>query len=109
MSKEVAKKFSDIIKTQFSAIEQAIIEAWKKTPTVTTIGVKAKEVKTQDGTMTFSFDGDVPAIGMPVMDITSGTPVPVADGEYILDGGINVTVSGGMFSEVETKDAEVKE
>lgn len=106
MSKEVFEKLGNLIKTQFSTAEQLIIDAYKK---ISAVEVKAKEVKTQDGTMTLSFEGDVPAIGVPVMDITSGTPVPLADGEYILEGGINVTVMGGMFSEVETKDAATTE
>jgi len=43
------------------------------------------------------------------MDITSGTPVPVADGEYVMEGDIKVTIAGGMFTSVETKEAPKEE
>jgi len=100
--KAVFKKLGDIIKLSFSSAEQLIIDAYKSI--TTPLPVLAKEVKTADGLMTLSFDGDVPVEGIAVMDVTSGTPVPVADGEYLMEGGINVTIAGGMFTKVETKE-----
>lgn len=105
--KAVFKKLGDIIKLSFSSAEQLIIDAYKSI--TTPLPVLAKEVKTADGLMTFSFEGEIPTVGIAVMDVTSGTPVPVADGEYVMEGGINVTISGGMFAEVETKEAAVEE
>lgn len=100
--KAVFKKLSDIISLSFSSAEQLIIDAYKSI--TTPLPVLAKEVKTADGLMTFSFEGETPTEGVAVMDITSGTPVPVADGEYVMEGDIKVTVAGGMFTKVETKE-----
>lgn len=96
--KDTLKKLKDIILAQFSAEEQKQLNEFKAPVVV----AKLAEVKTQDGAMTFSYEGDALAVGMPIMDITSGTPVPVIDGDYTLEDGTKIKVSGGMVSELET-------
>lgn len=96
--KDTLKKLKDIILAQFSAEEQKQLNEFK----APIIPAKLAEVKTQDGAMTFSYEGDALAVGMPIMDITSGTPVPVIDGDYTLEDGTKIKVAGGMVSELET-------
>lgn len=96
--KDTLKKLKDIILAQFSAEEQKQLNDFKAPVVV----AKLAEVKTKDGAMTFSYEGDALAVSMPIMDITSGTPVPVIDGEYTLEDGTKIKVAGGMVSELET-------
>lgn len=99
-------KLRDLIKINLSTEEQAAIASFKPAVVdVTPITVKAAEVKTKDGAITLSYEGDTLAIGTPVMDITSGTSVPAADGEYTLADDSVITVVSGTVTEIETAKA----
>lgn len=56
-----------------------------------------KQMKTQDGAMTVSIAGD-PAPGIAIMDMTSGTPVPLSDGTYTMEDGSTIIVAGGLIT-----------
>lgn len=63
-------------------------------------------VKDESGAdVILTIDGDVPAVGMPVMVGTS----PAADGEYILADGTTITIAAGLISEIATKESETTE
>lgn len=103
MSKDsVLKKIKDFIVTQLSSDEQKALNEFKP------YEVKMTDVKTADGSMTISFDGTL-AVGTKVMDNTSGTPAPLADGEYTLADGTVITVMNGQVAEMETAQAAATE
>ena len=101
--KAAFKKLGDIIKTQMSAAEQLIIDAYKAITKPAEI--KAKDVKTKDGLVTISHEGETLAVGMPVMDNTTGTPAPLMDGEYTLEDGTVITVASGMVADLKAAQA----
>lgn len=64
--------------------------------------VKLGSVMTADGSVKVNFEGDTVKIGLP-MTITGegGEEMPLPDGEYELEGGVKVTITGGLVEELE--------
>ena len=68
---------------------------------------KFKDVKLNDGTTIVSYDGDMPAQGMPLFVVTAEGRIPAPDGEHVTEDGTTIVVIGGLIAEV--KEAEVEE
>jgi hypothetical protein len=68
---------------------------------------KFKDVKLNDGTTIVSYDGDMPAQGMPLFVVTPEGRIPAPDGEHVTEDGTTIVVIGGLIAEV--KEAEVEE
>ncbi len=68
---------------------------------------KFKDVKLNDGTTIVSYDGDMPAQGMPLFVVTPEGRIPAPDGEHVTEDGTTLVVIGGLIAEV--KEAEVEE
>jgi len=69
--------------------------------------VKLGSVNTADGSVKVNFEGDTIATGLPVtMTAPDGTELPLPDGEYTLEGGMNISVMGGLVEEVSTAKEE---
>lgn len=106
MDNSILKKFvSSLPKALTDSIKQLHVKFNAETPATATPAVPApapvkmdKQMKTQDGTKTISIAGDMPAIGVAVMDITTGTPIALADGTYTLEDGSVIVVASGMIS-----------
>jgi len=120
METNVISKIKDFIITKLSVDERVALEGLnpvaapatiptdeKKPSTEQTPEVKMKEAKTVDG-LVFSYDGEL-VIGTAIMDITSGTPSPVMDGEYTMEDGNIVTIASGVVAEIESKAEEATE
>lgn len=90
----VIQKLKDIIVAKFTAAEQKELADFGK------VEVKMKDVKTKDLSKTISYDGEVLVAEMPVLDMTSGTPMPLADGDYTLEDDMQIKVVGGRVKEV---------
>jgi hypothetical protein len=89
----VIQKVKDFI-SKLSLSEQAIVK--KLTEPVV---VKAAEVKTADGLKTLSFDGEL-VEGTPINEITESGVLPLADGEYELADGTELTVTSGAITAI---------
>ena len=65
-------------------------------------------VKSADGTLTYEFDGDAPAVGSNMSVVAEdGTAIPVPVGEYEVEGGaIVVVVEEGIIAEIKEVVAE---
>jgi hypothetical protein len=71
------------------------------------VEVTLGSVNTADGTVKINFEGDTVATGLNVtMTAPDGTELPLPDGEYNLEGGMNITVMGGVVQEVATAKEE---
>ena len=69
--------------------------------------VKLGSVNTADGSVKINFEGDTIATGLAVtMTAPDGSELPLPDGEYSLEGGMNITVMGGLVEEVSTAKEE---
>jgi len=86
---EAIEKLKNVVE-KFSATEQ-----------------KFKDVKLNDGTTIVSYDGEVPAQGMPLFVVTPEGRIPAPDGEHTLEDGTVLVVIGGLIAEV--KEPEVEE
>ena len=120
METNVISKIKDFIITKLSVDERVALEGLnpvaekptmptdeKKPITDQTPEVKMKEAKTVDG-LVFSYDGEL-VIGTAIMDITSGTPSPVMDGEYTMEDGNIVTITSGVVAEIASIKEEAPE
>jgi len=72
--------------------------------------VKLGSVNTADGSIKINFEGDTVMANLPVtMTAPDGAELPVPDGEYELEGGMKISVLGGVVSEVSTAQEETKD
>jgi hypothetical protein len=67
---------------------------------------KFKDVKLNDGTTIISYDGDMPAQGMPLFVVTPEGRIPAPDGEHVTEDGTTIVVIGGLIAEVKEAEAE---
>lgn len=100
---EVFKKLKDLIQVSFSAEEQSQLAAYAKP-----MEVKCADVTTVDGKK-LSIKSETPQVGSDVMDMTSGSEMPCADGEYTLEDGTVLKVMAGKIAEIATPSAETEE
>lgn len=71
--------------------------------------VKLTDVKTKDG-KTISSPADKLDIGVEVYTVDDqGNQIPAEDGEYVLEDGTNVTILGGVVTEIEAASEEAVE
>jgi len=72
--------------------------------------VKLGSVMTADGSVKVNFEGDTVKVGLP-MTITGdgGEQMPLPDGEYELEGGVKVTITGGLVEELEESKPKEEE
>ena len=71
------------------------------------VKVTLGSVNTADGSVKINFEGDTVAVGLPMtMTAPDGTELPLPDGEYNLEGGMNITVANGQVAEVSTASEE---
>lgn len=95
-----------VIETIVSAIKEgfASVKLNKETE------VKLGSVNTADGSIKINFEGDTVMANLPVtMTSPDGTELPVPDGEYELEGGMKISVLGGVVAEVSTAQEEAKD
>lgn len=90
-----------------SEIKKVIKEAFAEVKLSAEQPVKMGAIKTADGAMTINYEGDTLAIGISVMSVDSeGTTTPLADGDYTLENGQNISVMGGKVAELSTAQEE---
>ena len=70
---------------------------------------KFKDVKLNDGTTIVSYDGDMPAQGMPIFVVTPDGRIPAPDGEHVTEDGTTLVVIGGLIAEVKEAEVETEE
>lgn len=70
---------------------------------------KFKDVKLNDGTTIVSYDGDMPAQGMPLFVVTAEGRIPAPDGEHVTEDGTTIVVIGGLIAEVKEAEVETEE
>lgn len=65
------------------------------------------EVKTQDGQLILSYDGEMPMANMPLFILDeAGQRLPAPDGDYVIEDGSTLKVSKGVITEVVAGTAE---
>ena len=65
------------------------------------------EVKTADGEITLTYEGESLSEGLEVFVVTADGNVPAPDGDHALESGVTITVAGGKITAItETPAAE---
>ena len=64
------------------------------------------EVKTADGQLTLTYEGDSLAEGLDLFVVTADGNVPAPDGDHALEGGVTVSVAGGKITAIMETPAE---
>lgn len=92
----------DLVKSHFNLVDAPVEE-----PTPNKFG----EIKTADGEITLTYDGEELTVGTPVFVRTEADgDIPAPDGEHALEGGIKIITVGGVVSEImETAEASEDE
>jgi uncharacterized protein YgiM (DUF1202 family) len=67
------------------------------------------EIKTADGELTLTYEGEELVVGLPVFVITEDGNVPAPDGEHSLEGGVVIETEGGSIVEISTEEEELPE
>jgi len=94
-------------KSFIDEIKQVIKDSFSALTLKKEIEVKLGTVATADGSVKINFEGDTVAVGLSVtMTAPDSTELPLPDGEYDLEGGMHITVAGGIVQEVSTQAEE---
>ena len=64
------------------------------------------EVKTADGEITLTYEGETLAEGLDVFVVTADGNVPAPDGEHALESGVSIKVEGGKITAIMETPAE---
>lgn len=67
------------------------------------------EIKTADGELTLTYEGEELVVGLPVFVVTEDGNVPAPDGEHSLEGGVVIETEGGSIVEISTEEEETPE
>ena len=112
--KELVKKHFNLVDASESLVEETLSEETNVEETLveeemeeTTEEVKLAEIKTADGEITLRYDGELEA-GKEIYVITEDGDIPAPDGDHDLEGGITISVEGGVLTAIAETVAEVE-
>ena len=116
--KELVKKHFNLVDASESLVEETLSEETNVEETLveevmeeTIEEIAMAEIKTADGEITLRYDGELEA-GKEIYVITEDGDIPAPDGDHDLEGGITISVEGGVISaiaETEVEEIEAKE
>jgi hypothetical protein len=88
------ENIKDLVKKHFNLVEAAAEQSFG-------------EIKTADGELTLTYEGEELAQGLAVFVVTADGQVPAPDGEHALEGGITIVTADGKIEAItETAPAE---
>jgi hypothetical protein len=67
------------------------------------------EIKTADGELTLSYEGDELAQGLAIFVVTPEGNIPAPDGEHMLDGDITIVTADGKIEAIKETEAPAEE
>ena len=103
------------LKSEYMNVTEIVVNAIKEG--FASLSLKKEEevkvtlgsVNTADGTVKINFEGDTVAANLPVTMTTPDGEMALPDGEYELEGGMKITVSGSIVQEVATAQEEASD
>ena len=117
------KELKDLVKKHFNLVEAPLVEETLSEETnveetlvetemeETIEEIAMAEIKTADGEITLTYDGELEA-GKEIYVITEDGDIAAPDGDHDLEGGITISVEGGVITavaETEVEEIEAKE
>lgn len=101
MLKELVKKHFNLVdapvEEQVEMSEEAVVEQ------------SFGEIKTADGELTLTYEGEEFTVGTEIFVITADGNVPAPDGEHKLEGGIEIETEGGVITSIEREEETLPE
>ena len=67
------------------------------------------EIKTADGELTLSYEGDELAQGLAIFVVTADGNVAAPDGEHMLEGGITIVTKDGLIEAIKETEETLEE
>lgn len=104
----------ELVKKHFNLVESSVEETVEETKVEMSEEVASEqnfgEIKTADGELTLTYEGEEIGVGLPIFVVTEDGNVPAPDGEHQLEGGVVIETEGGSIieiSEIEGEEPEV--
>ena len=113
------KELKDLVKKHFNLVEAPLVEETLSEETnveetlvetemeETIEEIAMAEIKTADGEITLTYDGELEA-GKEIYVITEDGDIAAPDGDHDLEGGITISVEGGVITAVAETEVEVE-
>jgi hypothetical protein len=98
----------DLVKKHFNLVDAPVedkVELSEEAVVEQTFG----EIKTADGELTLTYEGEEFTVGTEIFVITADGNVPAPDGEHELEGGIKIETEGGVITSIERGEEELPE
>lgn len=102
MLRELVKKHFNLVE---APVEETKVEMNEEAVVEQTFG----EIKTADGELTLTYEGEEFTVGTEIFVITADGNVPAPDGEHMLEGGIKIETEGGVITSIEREDEQLPE
>ena len=107
---EASEVEETVVKEQLSeeVVETASEEVVEETLSEETIETTFAEIKTADGELTLTYEGEL-GEGVGIFVITEDGNIPAPDGTHELEGGITISTEGGLITAVAEAEVEATE
>ena len=100
----------ELVKKHFNLVEApAEVEETKVEMNEEVVEQIFGEIKTADGELTLTYEGDEFTVGTEIFVITADGNVPAPDGEHMLEGGIKIETEGGVITSIEREEEDLPE
>lgn len=108
MNKE---ELRELVKKHFNLVEPtAEVEGTKEEMSEEVVSEQNfGEIKTADGELTLTYEGEELAVGLPIFIVTEDGNVPAPDGEHALEGGVTIETEAGAIIEISAEEEEITE
>ena len=96
-----------VVETQLSeeVVETTSEEVVEETLSEETIETTFAEIKTADGELTLTYEGEIDE-GVAIFVVTEDGNIPAPDGTHSLEGGITITTEGGVIISYTEEEVE---
>lgn len=100
----------ELVKKHFNLVEApAEVEETKVEMNEEVVEQIFGEIKTADGELTLTYEGDEFTVGTEIFVQTADGNVPAPDGEHELEGGIKIETEGGVITSIEREEEDLPE
>jgi hypothetical protein len=100
----------ELVKKHFNLVEApAEVEETKVEMNEEVVAQIFGEIKTADGELTLTYEGEEFTVGTEIFVVTTDGNVPAPDGEHMLEGGIKIETEGGVITSIEREEEDLPE
>jgi len=101
---KVEEQLSEDVAVEETVSEEVVEETLSEETTEEAFG----EIKTADGELTLSYEGEELAEGVAIFVVTEDGNIPAPDGTHELAGDVTITTEGGEITSVSATEVEVE-